>query len=178
MLLILALGLGGTVVITWLAGFLPSIGTMVTGFTWIVCLATGLGVVLSFTPLRRLEGSGASVVWTVFLYMLIVSIGAGARFAGVLGNLPLLAVGVLWMLIHAGVMLAVRRALRAPCSSGGRLPGERRRSRVRVGGSDRLPPGAGAGGRPARGARLRAGTYARFLAMAYPLRAVARLYGG
>ena len=81
MLLILALGLGGTVVITWLAGFLPNIGTMVSGFTWIVCLATGLGVVLSFTPLRRLEGSGASVVGTVFLYMLIVSIGAGARFA-------------------------------------------------------------------------------------------------
>ena len=116
LLAILALGLGGTVVITWIAGFLPDIGTMVTRFTWIVCLATAMGVALSFTPLRRLEGSGASVVGTAFLYMLIVSIGAGARFAGVLDNMPLLAVGVLWMLIHASVMLAVRLALRAPSS--------------------------------------------------------------
>jgi uncharacterized membrane protein len=178
MLLILALGLGGTVVITWLAGFLPNVGTMVTGFTWIVCLATGLGVVLSFTPLRRLEGSGASVIGTVFLYMLIVSIGAGARFAGVLGNLPLLAVGVLWMLIHAGVMLAVRRALRAPVfflavGSQANVGGAASASVVATAFHPALAP---------VGVLLAVlgyvlGTYAG-LAMAFPLRAVARLYGG
>jgi uncharacterized membrane protein len=178
MLAILALGLGGTVVVTWVAGLLPNLGTMVTGFTWVVCLATGLGVALSFTPLRRLEGSGASVVGTVFLYMLIVSIGAGARFAGVLGNLPLLAVGVLWMLIHAGVMLGVRRALRAPVfflavGSQANVGGAASASVVATAFHPALAP---------VGVLLAVlgyvlGTYAGLL-MAFPLRAVARLYGG
>ncbi len=114
MLLILALGIGTTIVITWVARFLPDIGTIVNGFTWVVCLITAVGVVFSFTPLRRLEGAGASVMGSVFLYLLIAAIGASAHFAGVLSNLPLIAVGALWMAIHAAVMLGVRRLLRAP----------------------------------------------------------------
>jgi uncharacterized membrane protein len=177
LLAILALGLGGTVVITWIAGFLPDIGTMVTRFTWIVCLATAMGVALSFTPLRRLEGSGASVVGTAFLYMLIVSIGAGARFAGVLDNLPLLAVGVLWMLIHASVMLAVRRALRAPifflaAGSQANVGGAASASVVATAFHPALAP---------VGVLLAVlgyvlGTYVGLL-VAFPLRAIARLYG-
>src|SRR5687767_6097648 len=114
MLLILALGIGTTTVVTWIAGYLPDIGTIINGFTWIVCLVTAVGVAFSFTPLRRLEGAGASVIGTVFLYLLVATIGASARFSEVLKNLPLLAVGVLWMAIHAACMLAVRRYLRAP----------------------------------------------------------------
>ena len=114
LLLILALGLGSTAVVTWIAGFLPDVGTIINGFTWVVCLITAVGVALSFTPLRRLEGAGASTVGSVFLYLLVATIGASAQFSHVLDNLPLLAVGALWMLIHALTMLAVRRLLRAP----------------------------------------------------------------
>jgi uncharacterized membrane protein len=178
MLMILALGIGSTIVVTWLAGFLPDIGTIVNGFTWVVCLITAVGVVLSFTPLRRLEGAGASVMGSVFLYLLITAIGASAHFAGVLGNLPLLAVGVLWMIIHAGVMLAVRRFLRAPIfflAVG---------SQANVGGAASAPVVAAAF-HPALatvGVLLAVlgyvlGTYVGLL-MAFPLRAVARLYGG
>jgi uncharacterized membrane protein len=178
MLLILALGIGGTIVVTWIAGFLPDVGTIVNGFTWVVCLITAVGVVLSFTPLRRLEGAGASVMGSVFLYLLITAIGASAHFAGVLGNLPLLAVGAFWMLIHAGVMLAVRRLLRAPVfflAVG---------SQANVGGAASAPVVAAAF-HPALatvGVLLAVlgyvlGTYVG-LATAYPLRAVARLYGG
>jgi uncharacterized membrane protein len=114
MLLILAIGLGTTGIITWIAGYLPDIGTIINGFTWVVCLVTAVGVVMSFTSLRRLEGAGASTVGTVFLYLLVATIGASARFSHVMDNLPLLAVGGLWMAIHALAMLAVRRLLRAP----------------------------------------------------------------
>lgn len=114
LLLILALGLGSTALVTWLSGFLPDIGTIINGFTWVVCLVTAVGVALSFTPLRRLEGAGASAVGSTFLYLLVATIGASAQFHHVLDNLPLLAVGALWMLIHALTMLAVRRLLRAP----------------------------------------------------------------
>ncbi|HUG53679.1 MAG TPA: DUF819 family protein [Vicinamibacteria bacterium] len=114
MLLILALGIGTTGAFTWVAGHLPDIGTIINGFTWVVCLVTAAGVALSFTRLRHLEGAGASVVGSVFLYLLVATIGASARFTHVLDNLPLLAVGALWMALHAATMLGVRRLLRAP----------------------------------------------------------------
>ena len=114
MLLILAIGLGVTGIVTWVARYLPDIGTIINGFTWIVCLVTAAGVALSFTGLRRLEGAGASTVGSVFLYLLVATIGASAQFSHVADNLPLLAVGSLWMLFHAAVMLLMRRLLRAP----------------------------------------------------------------
>ena len=114
MLLILAIGIGTTGVVTALARYLPDIGTIINGFTWVVCLVTAVGVALSFTPLRRLEGAGASTVGGVFLYLLVATIGASAQFSHVLDNLPLLAVGALWMCFHAVAMLTVRRLLRAP----------------------------------------------------------------
>ena len=67
MLLILAIGLGVTGIVTWVARYLPDIGTIINGFTWTVCLVTAVGVALSFTRLRRLEGAGASTVGSVFL---------------------------------------------------------------------------------------------------------------
>jgi uncharacterized membrane protein len=178
MLLILALGLGSTALVTWVARFLPDIGEIVNGFTWVVCLVTALGVGLSFTRLRRLEGAGASVVGTVFLYLLVAAIGASAQFRHVLDNVPLLAVGALWMAIHAGAMLAVRRVLRAPVfflAVG---------SQANVGGAASAPVVAAAF-HPALatvGVLLAVlgyvlGTYMGLLS-AFPLRAVARLYGG
>jgi uncharacterized membrane protein len=44
----------------------------------------------------------------------VATIGASAEFHRVLDNLPLLAVGVLWMSFHASIMLALRQVLRAP----------------------------------------------------------------
>jgi uncharacterized membrane protein len=124
---ILALGLGTSIVVVrfaeigWLfsrSGFygarLPDIGQIINGSTWVICIVTALGVAFSFTRLRRLEGAGASVWGSVFLYLLVTAIGASAQFHRVLENLPLMAVGVLWMVIHAVSMLAVRRLLRAP----------------------------------------------------------------
>lgn len=114
LLQIAAVGFGVTMLSHALARVLPDIGTIVNGFTWVVAIATAAGLALSFTPARRLEGAGASKVGSVFLYLLVASIGAGAQFDRVLANLPLLAIGFLWILIHAVVMLSVRRWLRAP----------------------------------------------------------------
>jgi uncharacterized membrane protein len=177
MLLILALSVGTTIFVTWVAGFLPDIGTIINGFTWVVCLVTAIGVIFSFTPLRRLEGAGASVMGTVFLYLLVATIGASAQFREVAKNLPLLAVGALWMAFHAGAMLAVRRFLRAPIfflAVG---------SQANVGGAASAPVVAAAF-HPALapvGVLLAIlgyvlGTYVGLL-MAFVLRAIARFYG-
>ncbi|HYO53312.1 DUF819 domain-containing protein [Archangium sp.] len=111
---ILTIGLGTTVVCTAVAKHLPDIGTIITGFTWVVLLVTTVGVALSFTPLRKLEGAGASRVGMLFLYVLVMTIGAKADFRRLLDAPALVAVGMVWMAIHAGFILGTRRLLRAP----------------------------------------------------------------
>ncbi|WP_309895053.1 DUF819 family protein [Archangium sp.] len=111
---ILTIGLGTTVACTALAKQLPDIGTIVTGFTWVVILVTTVGMALSFTPLRKLEGAGASRVGMLFLYVLVMTIGAKADFRRLMDAPALVAVGILWMAIHAAFILGTRRLLRAP----------------------------------------------------------------
>jgi uncharacterized membrane protein len=53
-------------------------------------------------------------VGSVFLYLLVASIGAGAEFEKVLDAPALVAIGALWMAIHAVLMLLTRRLIRAP----------------------------------------------------------------
>ena len=116
LLMICALGIGGAVVATWLATVLPPIGQFIKGFTWVVVLVSILGLALSFTKMRRLEGAGASKVGSVFLYLLVTTIGAKAEFSQILQpeNIGLVAVGAVWMSIHAFLMLGLRRWLKAP----------------------------------------------------------------
>ena len=111
---ILTIGLGSTVVCTWVAKQLPNIGTIITGFTWVVILVTTVGVALSFTPMRRLEGAGASRIGALFLYVLVMTIGAKADFRRLLDAPAMVAVGVVWMAVHAAFILGTRRLLRAP----------------------------------------------------------------
>lgn len=113
LLVIAALGIGGAVVCQELAPHLPAIKGLSLS-VWVAILSTTIGLGLSFTPARNLEGGGASTVGSVFLYLLVASIGAEAEFAKVLDVPLLLVIGVLWMLIHATSMLLVRRWLRAP----------------------------------------------------------------
>ncbi len=114
LLVILFIGFGTTAAATALASALPDIGTIINGFTWVVLLVTTVALALSFTPLRRLEGAGASSIGSVFLYLLVASIGAQAQFSEVVKAPGLVAVGALWIGIHALVILVVRRLLRAP----------------------------------------------------------------
>jgi uncharacterized membrane protein len=114
LLLILALAMGGTAVSTAIASRLPDVGQIINGFTWVVLLVTTLGVVLSLTPCRKLEGAGASTIGSVFLYLLVAVIGAQGEFRKVLDAPALVAVGAVWMALHAAAMLALRRWLRAP----------------------------------------------------------------
>jgi uncharacterized membrane protein len=116
LMVMLALAFGATWVASGLAGWLPPIGSIIREFAWKVILVTVIGVSLSFTKVRSLEGAGASAVGSVLLYLLVASIGAKADFARVVDpqNLPLVAVGALWMAIHVVVILATRNRLRAP----------------------------------------------------------------
>ena len=85
-----------------------------SGFTWVVILVTIVATICSFTPIRRLEGCGASKMGSAALYLLVGSIGAHAEFRKVLDIPSLVAIGALWMLFHAVFVLVVRRWTKAP----------------------------------------------------------------
>lgn len=114
LLMIATIGFGGTAIGHALATVLPEIGNIVSHFTWVVIFVTTLGVVISFTPLRNLEGAGASSVGSVFLYLLVATIGAKAEFIKVVEVPSLVLIGAVWLSIHATVMLITRWRLKAP----------------------------------------------------------------
>ncbi|MFM8361572.1 MAG: DUF819 family protein, partial [Haliscomenobacter sp.] len=88
--------------------------SIISGFFWMVVLATTVGLLLSLTSARRLEGVGASKIGSIFLYILVATIGMKMDIGQILQNMGLFAVGIVWMLIHVSVLLIVGRLIRAP----------------------------------------------------------------
>lgn len=90
--------------------------SLLSGFFWMVVFATTIGVALSFTKARRLEGVGASKWGTLFIYVLVATIGMKMNIGEVIKpeNLPLFGIGIIWMLIHVIVLLFTAWLIRAP----------------------------------------------------------------
>ena len=94
----------------------PAIGdpTIITASTWAILLVVTAGLLLSFTPLQKMENAGASRMGYFALYLLLTSIGAKADLAAVL-DVPLyLLAGVLWIAIHIAFLMAAAWMMRAP----------------------------------------------------------------
>ena len=114
--ILIGLGFGGAVVATRLGGLMPTLGdpTIISHTTWAVLLVVTVGLALSFTPISRLEAAGASRVGYVALYLLLTAIGAQADLKAVLATPVFLLAGMLWIAIHAVILLIVARLIRAP----------------------------------------------------------------
>lgn len=85
-----------------------------SSFFWMISIATIIAIILSFTKARNLEGAGASKFGSVFIYILVASIGMKMDLSMIFDNLGLVAIGVVWMLIHAVLLIAVAKLIRAP----------------------------------------------------------------
>ncbi|MDP6922540.1 MAG: DUF819 family protein, partial [Lutibacter sp.] len=83
-------------------------------FFWMISIATVLGILLSFTRLKEYEGAGASKIGSVFIYILVASIGMKMDLGKILDNPGLLAVGLVWMIIHVLLLVLVAKLIRAP----------------------------------------------------------------
>ena len=88
--------------------------SIISGFFWIVLLATTYGLLLSFTRFKKLEGVGASKWGSVFIYILVATIGMGMNLREVFSHLGLFAIGIIWMLVHAALLILVAKLIRAP----------------------------------------------------------------
>lgn len=83
-------------------------------FFWLVMYITIIGVALSFTPLKRYEGAGASKIGSVFIYVLVASIGMKMDLSSVVNNPGLLVVGLIWMAVHALLLVIMAKLIKAP----------------------------------------------------------------
>ncbi len=124
LMFILAVGFGitgvghaaGTWIADWIGANAPALErlSLTSSFFWLVVIATSLGLVLSFTPLKQLEGAGASRIGSAMLYFLVASIGLGMDIGAVLTNPGLFVLGGIWMAIHALLLLSVAKLINAP----------------------------------------------------------------
>jgi len=90
------------------------LNSLMSGFFWLIVICTTIGLVLSFTSARKLEGIGASRWGSIFIYILVATIGMKMNLGEVINNLDLFAIGILWMSIHVGLLLFVAKLIKAP----------------------------------------------------------------
>ena len=83
-------------------------------FFWMITIATTLGIILSFTRLKKYEGAGASKIGSVFIYILVASIGMKMDLTKIVDNPGLIIVGLVWMAIHVGLLFLIAKLIRAP----------------------------------------------------------------
>lgn len=112
-LIILLIALAGTVISTRLASLVPQIGGM-TAYTWTILAASTLGILLSFTPAKRLECAGASKIGYLILYFVLTSIGARASLASIVSAPLLIVAGFVWVTIHGLFLFAASRLFKVP----------------------------------------------------------------
>lgn len=93
--------------------FLKDLG-LASPFFWLIVIATTIGIILSFTPLRNYEGAGASKIGTVFIFLLVAVIGMGMDIRAVVNYPGYFLVGGIWMVFHVGLMFLVAWLIRAP----------------------------------------------------------------
>lgn len=74
----------------------PKESTLTSSFFWLVLISTFFGFAMSFTKARNLEGAGASKIGSIFIYILVVTIGMKVDIMRVLENPLLIFVGAIW----------------------------------------------------------------------------------
>jgi uncharacterized membrane protein len=82
-----------------------------SSFFWMISIATLIAIILSFTKARNYEGAGASKLGSVFIYILVASIGMKMDLTMIFENKGLIVIGLIWMLIHAILLIIVAKLI-------------------------------------------------------------------
>ena len=85
-----------------------------SSFFWMISIATLIAIGLSFTKAKNYEGAGASKFGSVFIYILVATIGMKMDLKLIFDNTGLIAIGVVWMGIHALLLIVVAKLIKAP----------------------------------------------------------------
>ncbi|SFC75763.1 Uncharacterized membrane protein [Zunongwangia mangrovi] len=91
-----------------------SLASFSSEFFWMITIATAIGIILSFTKFKQYEGAGASKVGSIFIYVLVATIGMKMDLGAVFDNPGLIAIGLVWMAIHVIILLVTAKLIKAP----------------------------------------------------------------
>ena len=85
-----------------------------SSFFWMISISTLVAIGLSFTKAKNYEGAGASKFGSVLIYILVATIGMKMDLKLIFDNTGLIAIGVVWMSIHALLLIVVAKLIKAP----------------------------------------------------------------
>ena len=107
---------GSDLIAPWITVNAPGLEkfSLTSGFFWLIVISTTIALGLSFTRARELEGIGASRYGSVFLYVLVATIGMKMDLMAIFENPGLFLVGLIWMTIHAILLIGVAKLIKAP----------------------------------------------------------------
>ena len=107
---------GSDLIAPWITVNAPGLEkfSLTSGFFWLIVISTTIALGLSFTRARELEGIGASRYGSVFLYVLVATIGMKMDLMAIFENPGLFLVGLIWMAIHAILLIGVAKLIKAP----------------------------------------------------------------
>ena len=88
--------------------------SLTSSFFWLIVMATTFGIILSFTRLRDLEGVGASKIGSIFIYILVATIGLQMNLFTVFDNPGLFLIGLIWISVHVILLFIVAILIKAP----------------------------------------------------------------
>jgi uncharacterized membrane protein len=83
-------------------------------FFWMITIATAIGIALSFTRMKSYEGAGASKLGSIFIYILVATIGMKMDLTMVFDNPGLIGIGLIWMLFHIIFLFVTAKLIKAP----------------------------------------------------------------
>jgi uncharacterized membrane protein len=107
---------GADIIAPWIGENAPGLAkfSLTSGFFWLIVLATTIALGLSFTKARELEGVGASRYGSLFLYILVATIGMKMNIMAIFENPGLFLIGLIWITFHAILLIVVAKLIRAP----------------------------------------------------------------
>ena len=94
--------------VTWISGLvaplLPEVGQVLSTSTWRILLVTTFGILLSFTPAKRIPSSHNLAMALVYLF--VARMGASASLEGLTQAPAFLLGAAIWIVIHGLFCLA------------------------------------------------------------------------
>lgn len=110
-LYLITIGLGVAFFSDAISKLIPEIPPILTTGTYKILLVTTIGLMLSFTPLRRIPGSHELAMALVYLF--VARMGAKAVVSGLAGQaIPFVAGAYVWIFIHGLFILLAARIFR------------------------------------------------------------------
>ena len=93
---------------------LPTGRDVITPYAWTIILVSTLAVILSQTPLSRIQGTGSNKFGKWVLYFVLTSIGARASLSNASQAGILIGAGMVVILIHVAILMLTARLIKAP----------------------------------------------------------------